>query len=134
MNTFFWHLQLAALDNLDGLHRLVARALGHILDLVDDIVALKDLSKDDMSPVEPASDDGGDEELRAIGVFAGVGHAEKTGLGVLQLEVFICELVAVNGFPARAVSSSKVPALDHEALDDTMEGRALIAEAFLASR
>lgn len=39
---------------------------------------------------------GSDEELGAIGVLSGVGHGEKTGLGVLQLEVLVCELVAVD--------------------------------------
>jgi len=39
---------------------------------------------------------GGDEELGSIGVSASIGHAEKTDLGVLQLEVLISELVAVD--------------------------------------
>jgi hypothetical protein len=36
--------------------------------------------------IEPRGDDGGDEELRAVGVGAGVGHREETRLGVAQLE------------------------------------------------
>jgi hypothetical protein len=39
--------------------------------------------------VKPASDDGGDEELRAVGVLARVCHGQKSGLSVLKLEVFI---------------------------------------------
>ena len=39
---------------------------------------------------------GGDEKLGAIGVLSCVGHGEETGLGVLQLEVLICELVAID--------------------------------------
>ena len=34
--------------------------------------------------------------MGAIGVLSGIGHAEKTGLGVLQLEVLVWELGAVD--------------------------------------
>ena len=51
------------------------------------------------------SNSGGDEELRAIGVFARVGHAQYTLLGMLQLEVLVGEFVAVDGFSASAWSS-----------------------------
>lgn len=42
-----------------------------------------------MLAIEPTGDNGGDEELRTVRVFTGVGHGEETGLGVLQLEVLI---------------------------------------------
>ena len=44
----------------------------------------------------------GDEELGAIGVFSGVGHAQNAGLGVLQFEILIWEFGSVDGFPTRA--------------------------------
>ena len=47
-------------------------------------------TEDDVSTVEPRGDDGGDEELGAVGVLASVGHGEDTGLGVLEPEVLIC--------------------------------------------
>jgi hypothetical protein len=43
----------------------------------------------DVGTVEPRSNDGGNEELRAVGVFTSVSHGEETRFGVLQLEVFI---------------------------------------------
>ena len=43
----------------------------------------------------------GDEELRAVGVGAGVGHGQETGLGVSQLEVLVREFLAVDGLSAR---------------------------------
>jgi hypothetical protein len=49
---------------------------------------------------------GGDEELRSIGVLSSVGHAEKANLGVLQLEVLIGELVAVDCNP---LASDSIP-------------------------
>ena len=39
---------------------------------------------------------GSDEELGAVGVLSSIGHGEKTLLGVLQLEVLIRELAAVD--------------------------------------
>jgi hypothetical protein len=73
--TFFGQLELAALGDLDCLGRLVARGLGHILDLVDDLKALEHLAEDNVLAVEPGGDGGGDEELGAVGIFSGVGHA-----------------------------------------------------------
>jgi hypothetical protein len=66
VNTFLGNLELSALGNLDGLDWLVAGALGHVLDLVYDLVALKDLAEDDVAAIEPAGDNGGDEELRTV--------------------------------------------------------------------
>jgi hypothetical protein len=53
---------------------------------------------------------------------------------VLELEVFIGELLAVDGFAASSVTVGEVTALNHELLDDTVEGRALVSIAVLASR
>lgn len=74
-NTFFRDLELATLGNLDGLLRLVASTLRKVLNLVDDVVTLEDLTEDNVTAIEPGCDGGGDEELRAVGVLAGVGHA-----------------------------------------------------------
>ena len=46
-------------------------------------------TEDDVGTIEPGSYDGGDEELRAVGVLASVSHGEDTGLRVLELEVLI---------------------------------------------
>ena len=65
MYTFLGDLELAALGDLDRLDRLVARALGQILDLLHNLVSLQDLTEHDVAAVEPAGDDSGDEELGA---------------------------------------------------------------------
>lgn len=49
------------------------------------------LTEDDVLSVEPGGDDGGNEELRAVGVRASVGHGEEVRPVVLELEVLICE-------------------------------------------
>jgi hypothetical protein len=68
MYTFLGDLQLSALSDLDRLDRLVARTLGHVLNLVDDFVALEDFTENDVAAVEPAGHNGSDEELGAAEV------------------------------------------------------------------
>ncbi len=58
--------------------------------------SLQNFSKDDVFAVQPHSLNGGDEELRAVGVFAGVSHAQPAGAVVLQLEVLIGETVSID--------------------------------------
>lgn len=51
MDTFFWDLQLSALDDLDGLDWLVAWGFGHVLDLLHDLIALEHLAEHDVLAV-----------------------------------------------------------------------------------
>jgi hypothetical protein len=113
VNTFRGHLQLSALGDLDGLDGFVRLGLD-LLDLLNDVKALEDFAEDDVTAIEPPitllvagylvklgrvflrGDDGGDKELRAVGVLASVGHGQETLLGVLELEVLIGELLAVD--------------------------------------
>jgi hypothetical protein len=55
VNTFRGDRELAALGNVDGLLGLVARVRGRVLDLLDNVVALKDLTEDDVATVEPTN-------------------------------------------------------------------------------
>lgn len=50
---------------------------------------------------------------------------------MLQLEILILELFPVDGLPTGTISSCEVTALNHKVLNDSVEGRAFIAEAFL---
>ena len=89
------------------------------------------LTKDDVLAIEPGGHDGGDEELRAVRVGARVRHREEVGAVVLELEVLVWELGTVYALSARAIAIGEVSTLDHELLDDPVEGGALIAIAFL---
>ncbi len=57
---------------------------------------LGDLSKDDVLAVEPSGDDSGDEKLRSVGAWTSIGHAQQTGTVVLELEVLIRKLLAID--------------------------------------
>ena len=70
----------------------------------------------------------GDIELGAVSVGARVGHGDLVGLGVLDGEVLIIELSAVDRFSASAVALSEIAALGHEAGNDSVERAALVAE------
>lgn len=97
-----------------------------------------------------------DEELRSVGVRPGVGHGQDPGGRVLQGEVLVFKLVAVDGFSPCSIMvgeiaslrsrqqrqrSAREPAaghldrthLAHELRDNAMEGGAFVAEALLAS-
>jgi hypothetical protein len=94
---------------------------------------------------------GSNEELRSIGVLSCVGHAQKTLLAVLQLEVLILELGSVDyqssastlpsflpvkdkrtRFSSGAITLCEISSLDHEVLDDSVECRALVSKILLS--
>ncbi len=82
-----------------------------------------------MAAIEPSRLHGADEELRAVCVGAGVGHAEDAGAGVyarLAAEGLVGELGAVDALAARAVAVGEVTALAHELRDDSVEAAALV--------
>jgi hypothetical protein len=59
---------------------------------------------------------------------------------VLEVKVLVLELLAVDALTASAIASGEITTLDHEGLDDTVEGAALevqrlagLTDALLAS-
>lgn len=57
----------AAVGDGDGRPGLAARG-AETLNLLDEVHAVSDLAEDDVGTVQPAGDDGGDEELGAVAV------------------------------------------------------------------
>ena len=56
-----------------------------------------------------------------------------TWSSVLQTEVLVLKLVAVDGLSSGSISSGEVSPLAHEVGDDAVEAGALVAEALLSS-
>jgi hypothetical protein len=61
--------------------------------------------------VQPGGLGSANEELRAVGVGTSVGHGEDTFTSMLQGEVFVLELVAVDRLSTSAVVVGKVTSL-----------------------
>src|SRR5262245_43122082 len=111
-------------DRLDALvvDRAVVVAGRRSLDLVDDVHAVGHAAEDRVLAVEPRRLGRGDEEeLRAVGVRAGVGHRERAA-GDLVVVDLVLELVAGTA----GAGALRAAALDHEVLDDTVEDEAVV--------
>jgi len=117
------NLNSARLINGDTLGSLPIRS-AQFLDIPDNIQTFDNLSKHNMFPIKPGSDDlsssappipgekrgegegwySSDEELRSVGVWTGVCHGKKTWFRVLQFEILVCEFLSINGFSTRTTT------------------------------
>jgi hypothetical protein len=140
---------------LDGDVSLGSTRVGTVgFDLLDEVHAVLDFTEDDVLAAEgrhegsvrrpltnarqsdllqPRGLDGGNEELRTVGVGSSVGHGQQSRLGVLELEVLIGKLVAVDGLSTGTVSVGEVTTLQHEVGDDSVEGRSGVTETLFTS-
>jgi len=100
--------------------------------LLNDIHALDDLSKDDVLAVQPAGLGGADKELGAVSVGTSVGHGKDTWTSVCQLEVLVLELVTVDGLATSTVVGCEITSLAHKVRDDPVEGGSLVTKSLLA--
>lgn len=62
----------------------------------------------------PASLGGANEELRAVGVGSSVGHGQNSLSLVLQGEVLIRKLIAIDGLPTGSIMVGEVSTLQHQ--------------------
>ena len=118
-----------------------------------------------MLAIKPLGLGRAEEELRSIGVGASISHGQNTWIknealaqkyisihitrsSVFQAEVFILELVSIDGLSTSSIASSEVASLQfsitthvqldpnhlaHEVGDDPVERRPFETEAFLSS-
>ena len=121
--------KLTAIDDNDVTVGLAVVA-GVVLDGSNNIPTGDDLTEDDMLAVKMGSVVESQEELRAVSVRSRVGHGEVTAACVLVVEVLILELfsVSIDALATGAVTSGEVTTLGHEAINDTVELAALVAE------
>lgn len=54
MNTFFWYFELSTLGDLNCLGWLVSWLFWNLLDLLDDLVTLENLTEDNVLAIEMA--------------------------------------------------------------------------------
>jgi carbonic anhydrase/acetyltransferase-like protein (isoleucine patch superfamily) len=87
---------------------LVAFADGSVLNLANDIHSFHNVAEDDVLIIQVGCSFAGDEKLTSVGIRAGVGHAQLTSGCVLDDEVFVGKLFAVNRAASSTVSVGKV--------------------------
>lgn len=144
------HLQWAWVWNDHFFLWSVAWICWLLFDLFNNVHAFNNFAEYNVTAIQPWCHYGGNEELWSIGVFASIGHRQKTRLVVLQWEVFIFKTITVDWFsirnnnkitiykyakkrerewirlPAGSISIGEITALDHEFFDDTMEFAAFV--------
>jgi len=112
-------------------HHVAHRPLGtgtSILNLPDHVHSVDDLSKDNVFVVQKGGRSGGDEELRAIAVGAGVRHTQQTSCVVLESEVFVCKrLGTIDRSATGTVAVQKVAALYHEVGNHSMKSATFVS-------
>mmetsp|Transcript_16340 Transcript_16340/g.31884 ORF Transcript_16340/g.31884 Transcript_16340/m.31884 type:complete len:211 (+) Transcript_16340:258-890(+) len=129
------HDLLSNLSRLSNNHgsRRSATLRSHPLDLIHNIQTIHNLSKDDVSTIEPRAVDGANEELRSVGVGPGVGHGEDSFALVLEIKVLVGELLPINGLSTSSIMVGEISSLAHETGDDTVERASGVSESLLAS-
>lgn len=128
------HLLHFGVDDANLLHRFVFLVRLDAANSEDDIEAgsVEDDTEDGVPAVQPGRRHQGDEELTAIGVLAGVGHAQHARLTVVQHKVLILKALSVDGEGAPAIAAGDVAALDHEGGNHPVEGAVLVGLALEA--
>ena len=99
-----------------------------IFNLAYDALAAQNLSEHNVFTVEVFGGSSCNKELAAIGAGPCIRHREQEWAVVLQLEVLVFELLAIDGLSTGPVACREVSTLDHEAFDNTMEARTLVAQ------
>merc|ERR1712093_333662 len=95
-------LELTAVGN-DDLGTSLARLGAVGLDSLNNILALLNGAEHTMLAVQPGGGDCAEEELGTVGVRTSVGHGEDSGASVLEGEVLVLKLVAVDRLASGAV-------------------------------
>ena len=120
--------ELSAVGDDNSLPGFVVAVARVALNSVENFHTTDDLAEDDVSTVEMGGVDEAEEELAAVSAWASVSHGKDTTAGVLELEVLVSEVRAIDGLATSAVSGGEVTTLSHESLDDTVERAALEVE------
>jgi len=118
---------LAALSDRHGHLGPVVRPRRHVFDHSHNFHALNHLPKHDVLVVQEIGRRARDEELTTIAIRARIGHGEQARPIMFQRERLVVEALAVDRNDAGAITVQKITSLNHEILDDAVEGGALVA-------
>jgi len=130
----FIFVELSTVYNFNGVDGFVTFSLRSFFGGFTDVPASDDSSKDSVLLVKVRGGTVADKELRAIGIGSSVSHGEDSRVSVGEPDAFISELLSVNAFASSSVSHGGVSTLHHEAVDDSVEGIALVrGDSFLFS-
>lgn len=132
VNQVWHHLQFTRLVDGD-LGMSGTRSRTQRFNLLDNIETIGNLTENDVLTVQPGARNGGDEELRAVGVGTSIGHRQQTGLVMSLVEVLIGESSTVDGLSSSTIKVGEVTTLKHEVGNDSVEDRVGIAVALLTS-
>ena len=125
-------LELTRVNDSDPLG--ASAGLGSIgFNLSNNVHTLDNLSEHDMPAVQPGSPDQANEKLGPIGVGSRIGHAQDSRSSMLQLEVLVFKLVAVNRLASSSVVVFKVTTLAHKVGDHAVESGILISHSLFSS-
>ena len=137
-NSFEWHTnrnlkQTYRQQFLPVLLGLVVSVDRVALDGVEHVQAIDYLAENDVRSIQMRCVNEAEEELRAVGTWASIGHRKDTTSSVLINEIFVFEIRSIDGLAASAVVCSEITTLSHEACDDSVESTSSETEAFLTS-
>lgn len=127
--TLFLHFSTLGNNNRDL--GTIVRSRGNIFNLLEHQHTVDDLTEYNVLSVQKVTRSTGDEKLTAVSVFPTIRHRKHPRRRVLHYEIFVGELGAtVNTARTGPISVNEISTLDHEILNDSMEGAALVARGY----
>lgn len=83
----------------------------NIIDSLNYLDTLGNLTKHNMGTIQMRGPPSADKELRSVGILTGIGHGYTSHTSVLESEVLVLELVAVDGVTTPAITSGEITTL-----------------------
>merc|ERR1739840_18360 len=89
-------------------------------------------AKYNMLSIQPCGLHSAQEKLTSIGSGTSIGHRQYAWTSMLQFEVLILKLVAINRFATSTILIGKVTSLTHEISDHSMKWTSFVTKSLLS--